>query len=134
MRRGRSTGRDWRGTLGGRGPSGCDGCTGAYEPPHAEGTTAEFAAQLAELVAAGRRSETAERFLSLVGAPPEALAQLKAAPCWPHLMSCANTLPYVIALCNGGSVPVDRLARIRTRTLPLAGARARTGPVREHGP
>ena len=33
----------------------------------------------------------------------------------------ANTLPYEITSCNGSSVPVDRLARIRTRTPPLAG-------------
>ncbi len=92
-----------------------------YEPPYAEGTTAEFAAQLAELDAAGRQAEAAERFLTLVGTPPQALSHITAGPYWPHMQSFANTLPYEITLCNGGSVPVDRLAQVRTRTLALAG-------------
>lgn len=92
-----------------------------YEPPYAEGTTAEFAALLTDLVASDRRSEAAERFLALVGTPPEVLAQMTAAPYWPHMLSFANTLPYEIMLCNGGSVPVDRLARVTARTLALAG-------------
>ena len=92
-----------------------------YEPPYAEGTTVEFAAQLAELVASGRRAEAAERFLALVGTPPEVLAQITAGPYWPHMQSFANTLPYEVTLCNGGSPPVDRLAQITARTLALAG-------------
>ena len=92
-----------------------------YEPPYAEGTTAEFATKLAELVASGRRAEAAEAFLALVGTPPEALAQITAGPYWAHMLSFANTLPYEITLCNGGSAPVDRLAHVTTPTLALAG-------------
>jgi pimeloyl-ACP methyl ester carboxylesterase len=92
-----------------------------YEPPYTEGTTAEFAAQLSELVVSGQRAEAAERFLVLVGTPPEALAHITTGPYWAHMQSFANTLPYEITLCNGGSAPVDRLAHITTPTLALAG-------------
>ncbi len=92
-----------------------------YEPPYVEGTTAELAAQLAGLVADGRRAEAAEQFLTLVGTPPQALAHITAGPYWPHMQAFANTLPYEITLCNGGSAPVDRLAKIGAPTLALAG-------------
>jgi hypothetical protein len=49
-----------------------------YEPPYTELTTAEYAAQLAELVAAGRPAGAAGQFLALVGTPPQALAQITA--------------------------------------------------------
>lgn len=93
----------------------------AYEPPYVEGATTELAARLTELVASGRRAEVTERFLALVGTPPEALAHIAAGPGWEHMQSFANTLPYEIALCNDGSAPLDRLARITTPTLALAG-------------
>jgi pimeloyl-ACP methyl ester carboxylesterase len=92
-----------------------------YEPPYTEGPTAEFADQLAELVASGRRTEAVERFLALQGTPTAVLDQMKAAPYWDHMQSFAPTLPYDIRLCNGGSVPTDRLAKIAVPVLALAG-------------
>ncbi|MGZ4637682.1 MAG: alpha/beta fold hydrolase [Actinomycetes bacterium] len=92
-----------------------------YEPPYTEGPTNEFAEQLARLVAAGQRAEAAERFLALVGTPPQALAQITAGPYWPHMLSFANTLPYEVMLSNDGSLPVDRLAQIKAPTLALTG-------------
>ncbi|MFI5099168.1 MAG: alpha/beta fold hydrolase [Actinomycetes bacterium] len=92
-----------------------------YEPPYAEGATTEFAAQLSALVAEGRRAEAAEKFLTLVGTPPQALAHITAGPYWPQMQAFANTLPYEVTLCNDGSAPVDRLAKIGARTLVLAG-------------
>jgi pimeloyl-ACP methyl ester carboxylesterase len=92
-----------------------------YEPPYTDGPTAEFAEQLAELIADGRRADAAERYLALLGTPPEVLNQMKAGPYWAHLQSLAHTLPYDIRLCNDGMVPLDRLAKITARTLALAG-------------
>ena len=37
------------------------------------------------------------------------------------MLALAHTLPYDITLCNGGSVPVELLARIIVPTLALAG-------------
>jgi len=46
---------------------------------------------------------------------------MKAGPYWDHMLSFAHTLPYDIRLCSGGSVPVDRLAKIPAPALALAG-------------
>ena len=92
-----------------------------YEPPYTEGPSHEFAARLADMVAAGKKSEATEAFLTLMGTPPAALEQMKASPYWGHMESYAHTLAYEVGLCNGGSVPVDRLAKISVPTLALAG-------------
>lgn len=94
-----------------------------YEPPYTDddGPTSSFADELRELVAAGRRNEAAERFLTLTGAPVEMIEQIKASAYWPNMQALAHTLPYDIALCNGGSAPVERFARIDVPTLALAG-------------
>jgi pimeloyl-ACP methyl ester carboxylesterase len=92
-----------------------------YEPPYTEGPTSDVAARLAALVAAGHTSDATEAFLRLMGTPPPVLDQMKAGPDWAHLESYAPTLAYEVGLCNGGSLPVDRLARIAAPTLALAG-------------
>ena len=92
-----------------------------YEPPYTAGPTADFARQLADLVAAGHRADATERFLALMGTPPEALNQMKTGPYWAHLEALAHTLPYDITLCNSGVAPRDRLAKITAPTLALAG-------------
>jgi pimeloyl-ACP methyl ester carboxylesterase len=92
-----------------------------YEPPYTEGPTDAVAAQLAEMAAAGRRSDVVEAFVRLQGIPDEVVDQMKAGPNWSHMESFAHTLPYEVRLCNNGSVPVDRLVKISTPTLALAG-------------
>jgi pimeloyl-ACP methyl ester carboxylesterase len=92
-----------------------------YEPPYTEGPSHEFATRLADMAAAGRKSDAAEAFLALLGTPPEVLKQMKAGPYWKHMESFAHTLAYEVGLCNDGSVPVDRLAKISVPTLALAG-------------
>jgi pimeloyl-ACP methyl ester carboxylesterase len=94
----------------------------AYEPPYTPGPTAEFADELADLAASGRESEAAERFLALTGLPPPVLEQMKSGPYWAGMLQFARTLPYDVRLCNGGSVPADRLAGITVPVLALAGA------------
>ena len=46
---------------------------------------------------------------------------MKAGPYWAHMESFAHTLAYEVGLCNDGSVPIDRLAKISAPTLALAG-------------
>jgi pimeloyl-ACP methyl ester carboxylesterase len=94
-----------------------------YEPPYTgpDGPTPAFAAELRDLVTSGQREEAARRFIALTGAPPEAIAQVQAAPFWPAMVGLAHTLPYDITLCNDGVPPVGRLTRIAIPTLALYG-------------
>jgi pimeloyl-ACP methyl ester carboxylesterase len=92
-----------------------------YEPPYTEGPSSAFAAELAELAAAGQSSAATEAFLRLMGTPSEVLAQMKAGPYWAHMTAFAPTLAYEVWLCNDGSVPADRLASISAPTLALTG-------------
>jgi pimeloyl-ACP methyl ester carboxylesterase len=92
-----------------------------HEPPYTEGPTDGFAAQLAEMAAAGRLSDVTEAFLRLQGIPTDVVEQMKAGPYWDHMESFAHTLPYEVRLCNNGSVPVERLVKISAPTLALAG-------------
>jgi len=92
-----------------------------YEPPYTEGPSHEFAVRLADMAAAGRKSDAAEAFLALMGTPAGVLKQMKAGPYWEHMESFAHTLAYEVGLCNDGSVPVDRLSKISVPALALAG-------------
>ena len=92
-----------------------------YEPPYTPGPTAEFAAQLAEMAAAGRTSDAAAAFLGLMGTPPAVVEQMKAGPHWEHMAAFAPSLAHEVWLCNDGSVPADRLTKISAPTLVLAG-------------
>jgi pimeloyl-ACP methyl ester carboxylesterase len=98
----------------------------AYEPPYTgtHGSSAAAARELSELAEAGRAGDAAERFLLNTGAPAEAVARMRAAPYWPRMESFAHTLPYEVALCDGGVVPAARLAGITVPVLALAGARS----------
>lgn len=100
-----------------------------HEPPYAPGPTRKLAAELADMAAAGRKSDVAVAFLSLMGTPATALEQMKAGAYWSHMESFANTLPYEVGLCNDGSVPADRLANISAPALALAGG---TSPAWAH--
>jgi alpha-beta hydrolase superfamily lysophospholipase len=92
-----------------------------YEPPYIEGPTYEFADQLAELAAAGRDSDVAAAFLTLMGTPAAVLEQMKAGPYWQHMTAYSHTLAYEVRLCHDGRIPLDRLAKISAPALALAG-------------
>src|SRR5438105_3950516 len=62
-----------------------------YEPPYTEGPSHEFAARLADLAAAGRKSDAVEAFLALMGTPAGVLKQMKAGPYWERMESFAQT-------------------------------------------
>lgn len=95
----------------------------AYEVPFTKGPSFDFADELSALVSSGGHSEAVERFLILVGTPPEAIAGMKQSPHWPHMASFAATLPIDVRLCNDGRIPEDQLAKVKVPLLAIAGDR-----------
>ncbi|MDP9983920.1 pimeloyl-ACP methyl ester carboxylesterase [Pseudarthrobacter oxydans] len=94
-----------------------------YEVPFTQGPSFELADQLAALVASGDRSEAVERFLQLMGIPPEAIEGMKQGPGWHQMESYAATLPIDVRLCNDGRIPQDQLAKVTVPLLAIAGDR-----------
>lgn len=75
----------------------------------------DLGAEIAELVAAGRRGDAVEHFNRSIGVPEEMVAGMRNAPYWPTLEKIAHTLVYDTAIT--GSVTPELLASISTRTL-----------------
>ena len=94
-----------------------------YEVPFTQGPSFELADQLAALVDSGDRGEAVERFLKLVGTPPEAIDGMKQGPSWPYLQSFAATLPIDVRLSNDGRIPHAQLAKVSVPLLAIAGDR-----------
>lgn len=94
-----------------------------YEPPYTgqNGPTAEFAEKLRSLVENGHRDEAAVEFMALVGMPPQMIDQVRQSPYFPSMAAMAHTLPYDVALSNGGVAPTDRLEKVAVPTLAIAG-------------
>lgn len=106
-----------------------------YEAPYseAEGAAGEweaFSAKTDKLLAAGRNDEAVSEFLEFVGAPKEAVAGMKASPAWQGMVKLAPTLAYDNAVLGADrSVPVERIAKIRAKTLVMdGGASVKTMP------
>ena len=98
-----------------------------YEPPFVVDDErprppADLAAQVAALVASGRRGDAVELFQTKgVGIPTEVVAQLRRAPFWPALEAIAHTLVYDALLTGDLSVPTGLAASITVPTLALGG-------------
>jgi len=71
-----------------------------YEPPYIVDSShaplpADYVQHLDELIAAGRRGDAVEYFMSAaVGIPAEHIAPMKASPMWPGLEAVAHTISY----------------------------------------
>jgi pimeloyl-ACP methyl ester carboxylesterase len=76
---------------------------------------AAFTAEITELVAAGRRREAVERFLTGCGVPPDVLAGM--APSMPALEAVAHTIVYDCLISD--ATTRDLLAKVSTPTLVL---------------
>jgi pimeloyl-ACP methyl ester carboxylesterase len=82
----------------------------------------EYSARLDELLAAGRRGDAVELHMKTVGAPDEAVAQMKASPAWPGMEALAPTIAYDVAvLGEDRSVPVAVAAKVTADTLVMDG-------------
>ena len=98
-----------------------------YEPPFIVGNSRprppqDFAAQLAELIASGRRGDAVALFLTeAVEVPVAAVAQMRNAPMWPALEAAAHTLIYNMAIMGDFSMPAGRVASVTVPTLVLGG-------------
>jgi pimeloyl-ACP methyl ester carboxylesterase len=82
----------------------------------------DYKAQLTELLAAGRRSDMVELFMTqAVGLPVELVAQMRHAPFWPAQEALAHTLIYDATLVGDYSLPTKRLASVMVPTLVIDG-------------
>ncbi len=108
-----------RGRLGG----GLTGGEPSIEINHSRvHTPADLPAQLAELVAAGRRGDAVELFQTkVVGIPPEVVTQLRHAPFRPALEKMAQTLVYEAIIAGTTYSPAEFAASVRIPTLVLVG-------------
>ena len=79
---------------------------------------ADYPDRLAGLVAADRRGDAVELFLTVAAnAPADAVAQLREAPNWPGFEAVAHTVLYDEALLGDRTVSRDRLAAITAPAL-----------------
>lgn len=97
----------------------------AYEAPFINEDTprsaVDPAARIRELVSSGRRREAVEFWMSeVVRLPQEVLAQMQGAPWVAALEPLTPTLPYDIAVTDGG-VPAAELGKISAPVLILGG-------------
>jgi pimeloyl-ACP methyl ester carboxylesterase len=94
-----------------------------HEPPYTGDAHADeqFAEQLDELVAAGRRDQAAERFVAITGAPAAVIESIKSGPRWARMQALAHTLSQDVRLANDGQVPIERFGRIGVPVLAIAG-------------
>ncbi|MGH3729148.1 MAG: alpha/beta fold hydrolase [Micromonosporaceae bacterium] len=94
---------------------------GLLEPPWQPGEPDPdepgLGAEVAALVAAGRRGDAVEHFNSSIGVPAEMVAGLRQSPSWPALEALAHTLEYDSTITR--SLPAERLATITTPALVI---------------
>jgi hypothetical protein len=91
------------------------------EPSKSSESSAEpepdLRAEVAELVAAGRRGDAVEPFNASIGVPLEMVAGMREAPYWPALEALAHTLIYDMEITS--SLGADALAGVTTPTLVI---------------
>jgi pimeloyl-ACP methyl ester carboxylesterase len=82
----------------------------------------DFADQLAELVAGGRRGEAVELYQRVViGIPEDVVVQMRDAPFRPGLEAIAHTLVYEATLVGDLSLPTELIASVTAPTLVIDG-------------
>jgi pimeloyl-ACP methyl ester carboxylesterase len=98
-----------------------------YEPPFVIGDSrprprAGLDAELAQLIAAGRRGDAVELFQTeVIGMPAEVVAQLRQASFRPGMEAIAHTLVYDATIVGDLSLPTELIASITTPTLVIDG-------------
>jgi pimeloyl-ACP methyl ester carboxylesterase len=82
----------------------------------------DYRQQLADLLAAGRRGDMVELFLTkAAGIPPEFVATIRQSPFWASQEAVAHALVYDAEIVGDFSVPTARLAAVETPTLVVDG-------------
>jgi pimeloyl-ACP methyl ester carboxylesterase len=81
-----------------------------------------YVAELAGLLAAGRRGDAIALFLTGIGLPETMIAELRQAPVWPGMEALAHTLAYDAAIMGDSRVPGSLVASVTAPTLVLYGS------------
>ncbi|HLZ24042.1 MAG TPA: alpha/beta hydrolase [Ktedonobacterales bacterium] len=86
----------------------------------------DYVAHLNALIAAGRRGDAVEYFMTAaMSMPPEAVASMRQEPMWPALEAVAHTLPYDGAIMgdtmSGSPEPLKRWASLTIPVLVMDG-------------
>ena len=97
-----------------------------WEPPfvldESSRPPADLVERYNEMIAAGKRGEAVEYFMTrVVGLPPEFVAYARNAPFWEAQEALAHTLAYDATVMGDSSLPVDRAATVAAPTLVIAG-------------
>ncbi|MCW3820328.1 alpha/beta fold hydrolase [Micromonospora sp. DR5-3] len=74
-----------------------------------------LAAEIAGLVAAGRRGDAVAHFQASIGVPAELTEGMRESPWWPALERLAHTLVYDLTIVD--ALPADELAQVTVPTL-----------------
>lgn len=103
-----------------------------WEPPfildESRRPPADTAMTFHELVAAGRRGDAVEFFMSkVIGLPPEFVAGARDAPFWASQEALAHTLEYDAIIMGDYSLPTERAAAVRVPTLVMDGGASFAG-------
>jgi pimeloyl-ACP methyl ester carboxylesterase len=103
-----------------------------WEPPfildESRRPPADTATTYRELVAAGRRGDAVEFFMSkVVGLPPEFVAGARNAPFWAAQEALAHTLAYDATIMGDYSLPTERAASVTVPTLVMDGGASFAG-------
>jgi pimeloyl-ACP methyl ester carboxylesterase len=94
-----------------------------YDPPPTGPRAGMLAAQLAELIAAGRRGDAVELFQTEgVGIPLEVVVGMRNAPFRPALEQMAHTLVYEMTILTDETMPPQIAASIQSPTLVIVGS------------
>jgi pimeloyl-ACP methyl ester carboxylesterase len=83
---------------------------------------ADTAKTFSDLVAAGRRGDAAEHFMTaVVGLPAEFAAFARSQPWWANQEALAHTLAYDATVMGDYTLPAERAAAVTTPTIVLVG-------------
>jgi pimeloyl-ACP methyl ester carboxylesterase len=98
-----------------------------WEPPYViDGSRPpvpeDYRQRLSDLLAAGRRGDMVELFLTeAVGIPAEFVASIRQSPFWPAQEAVAHVLVYDAEIVGDFSLPAARLATVKVPTLVVYG-------------
>ncbi len=82
----------------------------------------DYKEQLTELLAAGRRGDMIELFLTqVVGLPAEFVAPMRQSPFWPSMEAVAHALIYDAIIVGDFSLPIGRVATVKVPTVVIDG-------------
>jgi pimeloyl-ACP methyl ester carboxylesterase len=101
-----------------------------YEPPYvyeknSVQSTIDHGAALKSLLEKNKRGGMVKYFMvNMVGAPAFVAFIMQLMPTWKKLTAVAHTLPYDTAIMGNFTVPTERIAKIKNRTLIAGGGKS----------